>query len=77
MATKIKKELLLEGLDCANCAAKIEQKVNNLNSVNTATVNFMTKTLTIETELSAKVDEIIRDATDIIKKLEPDVTVKE
>ncbi len=77
MAAKIKKELLLEGLDCANCAAKIEQKVNNLDSVNTATVNFMTKTLTIETELTAKVDEIIRDATDIIKKLEPDVTVKE
>ncbi|MCL5073019.1 MAG: cadmium-translocating P-type ATPase [Actinobacteria bacterium] len=77
MAAKIKKELLLEGLDCANCAAKIEQKVNNLDSVSTATVNFMTKTLTIETELTAQADEIIRDATNIIKKLEPDVTVKE
>jgi len=77
MAATIKKELILEGLDCANCAAKIEQKVNNLDSVNTATVNFMTKTLTIEAELTAKVDEIIRDAMDIIKRLEPDVTVKE
>lgn len=77
MADKIKKELLLEGLDCANCAAKIEERVNGLDSVSVATVNFMTKTLTIETELTAKVDEIIRDATNIIKKLEPDVTVKE
>ncbi len=77
MAAIIKRELLLEGLDCANCAAKIEQRVNDLDSVNTASMNFMTKTLTIETELSAKVDEIIQDATNIIKKLEPDVTVKE
>jgi Cd2+/Zn2+-exporting ATPase len=77
MAAKIKRELLLEGLDCANCAAKIEQKINNLDSVSTATVNFMTRTLTIEAELTAKVDEIIRDATAIIKKLEPDVSVKE
>lgn len=77
MSAIIKKELLLEGLDCANCAAKIEQKVKNLDSVNTATVNFMTKTLTIETEAATKVHEIISDSISIIKKLEPDVTVKE
>ena len=36
----LKKELILEGLDCANCAAKIEQEVNELNGVK-AYMNFM------------------------------------
>lgn len=77
MAAKIKKELILEGLDCANCAAKIEQKVNEIDLVSSASMNFMTKTLTIETEFTTKVDEIIRNATYIVKKLEPDVTIRE
>lgn len=77
MVAKVKKELLLEGLDCANCAAKIEEKVNGLDLVSSASMNFMTKTLTIETEHSDKVDEIIQNATSIVKKLEPDVTVRE
>jgi Cd2+/Zn2+-exporting ATPase len=45
----LKKELILEGLDCANCAAKIEHEVNELNGVK-ANMNFMNKTLTLETE---------------------------
>lgn len=77
MAAKIKKELLLEGLDCANCAAKIEQKINSLDSVSTASVNFMTKTLTFETDAITQVGKIISDTVSIIKKLEPDVVVKE
>jgi len=77
MAAKIKKELILEGLDCANCAAKIEEKVNGIDLVSSASMNFMTKTLTIETEYTTKVDEIIQNTTSIVKKLEPDVTIKE
>lgn len=77
MSATIKKELLLEGLDCANCAAKIEHKVKSLDSVSTATMNFMTKTLTIETAATAEVHDVINEAVSIIKKLEPDVTVKE
>ena len=45
----LKKELILEGLDCANCAAKIEREANDLNGVK-ANMNFMNKTLTLETE---------------------------
>ncbi len=45
----LKKEVILEGLDCANCAAKIEDEVNKLNGVK-AYMNFMNKTLTLETE---------------------------
>lgn len=72
-----KKELLLEGLDCSNCAAKIEQEVKKINTVNTVFMNFVTKTLTIETEYSNKIDNIIRDTAQIVKKVEPGVIVKE
>ncbi len=77
MTAGIKKELLLEGLDCANCAAKIEERINSMELVSSASMNFMTKTLTIETEHTNKADEIIQTAVNIVKKLEPDITIRE
>jgi cation transport ATPase len=46
----MKKTFLLEGLDCANCAAKMEKAINALDGVSRATVNFMTTKLVIEGE---------------------------
>lgn len=71
-----KKELLLEGLACANCAAKIECEVNELRGVH-ASMNFINKTLTIETESEAEIQNSITQAIAIIHKHEPDVSVKE
>lgn len=71
----MKKTFKLEGLDCANCAAKMEDRINKLEGVNQATVNFMTNKLVIEGE-DDKIEEIIESAKAIIKKLEPDVVVK-
>ncbi len=77
MAKGIKKEFILEGLDCANCAAKIEANVNKLDGVAFASMNFATKTLTIEAGESENIDNVISDANNIIKKLEPHVVVQE
>lgn len=77
MSRTIRKELFLEGLGCANCAAKIEDKVNKLKGVTTASMNFVAKTLTIESEDVDKIDEILLQANDVVKKLEPGVTVRE
>lgn len=77
MAKGIKKEFVLEGLDCANCAAKIEEKVNGINGVASASMNFATKKLLIETGNDENVDRIVSDAKDIIKKLEPQVKMIE
>lgn len=71
----MKKTFRLEGLDCANCAAKIEDRINKLEGVDQATVNFMTTKLVIEGQ-DDKMEEIIESAKGIIKKLEPDVVVK-
>lgn len=77
MAKGIKKEFIIEGLDCANCAAKIEANVNKLDGVAFASMNFATKTLTIEAGESENIDNVISDANNIIKKLEPHVVVQE
>ncbi|MBM6860814.1 cation transporter, partial [Clostridium saudiense] len=52
-------KLLLKGLSCANCANKIENKVNNIKSVKEAVVNFATSTLTIEFSGEYKKEELI------------------
>ncbi|MDF2674063.1 MAG: heavy metal translocating P-type ATPase [Clostridiales bacterium] len=69
--------LVLEGLDCANCAAKIEKGVNEIEGVNSATLNFITKSLTIKANDVGKIEQIVKKAGDIVYKYEPDVKVVE
>ena len=69
--------LVLNGLDCANCANKIETKVNKINGVKEATVNFSTTLLIAEIKEESLKDEIINEIKSIVKKLEPDVKVEE
>ncbi|KXL53560.1 MAG: cation transporter [Clostridium argentinense] len=71
----MKKKFILEGLDCANCAAKMEKAINELDGVKEATVNFMTTKLVIDGE-DEKMPTIIEEAEKIIKKIEPDTTMK-
>lgn len=71
----MKKSYKLVGLDCANCAAKIEAAVQKIPGVTAATVNFMTTKMTIEGD-DARFAAIAEEAAAIVKKLEPDVEVK-
>lgn len=70
----MKKSYMLDGLDCANCAAKMEKAINNLEEVKTATVNFMTAKLTIEAD--GDYDDLISKVEKIIRKIEPDVKIR-
>ena len=74
---KIKKEVTLQGLDCANCARKIEERVNKIDGVDKATLNFMTKTLCIEISGQENMAAIMLKTNSIVKKLEPDVEIVE
>lgn len=71
----MKKKFILEGLGCANCAAKMEDAINKLDGVKEATVNFMTQKLVIEGE-DDKMPTIIQEAEKIIKKIEPNTNMK-
>ena len=63
-------KLVLNGLDCANCA-------NKINGVKEATVNFSTTVLTAEIKEENLKSEIINEIKSIVKKLEPHVKVEE
>ena len=70
----MQKEYLLQGLDCANCAAKIENAVKNQSGVLSATLNFMTTSLKLEVSESYA-ENITAGIADIVRKYEPDVVV--
>jgi len=74
---KIRKQFILEGLDCAHCASKIETKLNSIDGIANASVNFVTKTLTMELEEISKVNELIASSIESINKIESHVKVKE
>lgn len=70
----MKKRFKLLNLDCANCAAKMEDAIKKLPGVNSATVSFMTQKLTLDAD-DARFDEILQQAVKICKKVEPDCTI--
>lgn len=72
----MKKVFLLEDLDCAHCAQKIEKEVGKLDGVTESKVTFLTQKLTVEVE-EEKADALLNDVKKIVKKVEPDVTVIE
>ncbi|MBS7017475.1 heavy metal-associated domain-containing protein, partial [Streptococcus sp.] len=52
----MKKEYELRGIDCGNCAAKIERAVNQLEQVESATVNLIAQKLILETKSEDGID---------------------
>ncbi|MGI0534381.1 cadmium-translocating P-type ATPase [Bacillus pfraonensis] len=72
----VKRKLVLEGLDCANCAMKIEKGVSGLDGVSSCSVNFATKTMTLETEQN-KENHVVNEAKQLVTKLEPHIKVQE
>ncbi|MFD1130574.1 heavy metal translocating P-type ATPase [Paenibacillus provencensis] len=73
---RVRKELVLDGLDCANCAMKIENGVKKIDGVSTCSVNFVTKTLTLETQ-EGREESIVIKAKEKVKALEPHIRVIE
>ncbi len=73
----MKKVYSIEGIDCANCAAKIEDKINRMKNIEEANLNFMMGKLSIEFKLSTdeEVEEIMEEVRKLVKKLEPDAVI--
>ena len=61
-------------LDCANCAAKMEDAIKRIEGVNSCTVSFMTQKLTLDAE-DIRFDAILQEAIKVCKRIEPDCTV--
>ena len=71
----MKKKFKLEDLDCANCAAKMEEAIKKIEGVNDANVSFMTQKMTIEAE-DGRFDEIMQEVVAVCKKVEPDCVIQ-
>lgn len=72
----MKNKFKIKGLDCANCAAKLESEIQKVKGVNEASISFMTERLVIECEENEK-QEVMDKVKQVIKKEEPDVTIEE
>ncbi len=70
----MKKTFMLQDLDCAHCAAKMEEAIRKLEGVTAANINFFAQKLTIEAE-DARFDEIMQQAAAACRKVEPDCTI--
>ena len=70
----MKKTFRLEGLDCANCAAKIEKKVKALDGVKDATVSFFAQKLVLEAD-DEKFDEIVKEVAALVHRVDSDCTM--
>ncbi len=55
----MKKKFRVEGVDCADCAAKKEEGIKKIDGVKSAKINFLTEKLTIEAD-DMKFDQIIK-----------------
>ena len=67
----MKKKFKLIDLDCANCAAKMEDAIKKIDGVTDASVSFMTQKLMIEAD-DAVFDRVLDEAEKCIAKVEPD-----
>lgn len=71
----MKKKFKLTNLDCANCAAKMENAIKKIDGVRDANVSFMTQKMTIEAD-DSRFDEIMEEVQSVCRKIEPDCTIQ-
>lgn len=67
----MKKKFKIVNLDCANCAAKMENAINKIEGVESAVISFMAQKLTIVAD-DARFDEIVAEAEAVCRKVDSD-----
>ncbi len=70
----MKKRFSLTDLDCANCAAKMEEAIKKIDGVKSASVSFMTQKMTVDAD-DARFDEIMDQVAAVCRKVEPDCKI--
>ena len=70
----MKKKFKLQDLDCANCAAKMEDAIKKIPGVNDANVSFMMQKMTVDAE-DDKFDAIMEEVVRVCAKVETDCKI--
>ena len=71
-----KVEISLGGLNCANCARKIEEKVQGMDEIKSANLNFIKRVLKFELKEGADRDKVIDKVIDIVNTTEPGLNIE-
>lgn len=71
----MRKTYLLEDLDCANCARKMEDGIKKLEGVLNANVNFLSQKMVIEAADETDWDELMDRVVNVCRKVEPDCRI--
>ena len=70
----MKKTFKLIDLDCANCAAKMEDAIKKIDGVNDANVSFLTQKMMVDAD-DARFDAIMQEVVKVCKRVEPDCVI--
>lgn len=70
----MKKKFKMQDLDCANCAAKMEEGIRKLDGVNEVSISFMTQKMVIDAD-DERFDAIMEQAVKVCAKIEPDCKI--
>ena len=62
-------------VDCAACAAKMEDTINKVEGVVSATISFMTQKLSVEFEEDADTKKVMKKALKSCRRIEPDFEI--
>ncbi len=71
----MKKKFALQDLDCANCAAKMEEAVKKIDGVTDASVSYIAQKMTVETADGVDFDAVMDQVVKVCKKVEPDCVI--
>ena len=66
----MKKIYMMEDLDCANCAAKMEEAISKIEGVTSARVSYLAQKLILEAD-DARLDEIMAEIVKTCRRIEP------
>ncbi len=71
----MRKVFKMEELDCAHCAAKMEDGIRKLDGVEKATVNFLSQKMILEIAEGTDLDSLMQQVSAVCKKVDPDSSV--
>lgn len=72
----MKKQLKIKGIDCANCALNLEEKIKKVEGVENASISFFTEKMIIECS-EENLEEIMKKIQKLVKREEPEATIEE
>ena len=70
----MKKKFKMQDVDCANCAAKMEEAITKIDGVNDASVSFMAQKLSIDAD-EEKFDAIMQQAQKAVQAVDADASI--